>query len=272
MAVRAPAVAGLFYPGDAKTLRRAVRDYLADAQADPAPGGQVATVVCPHAGYRYSGPTAAYAFKRASAMTPRRVVLLGRSHHHLFDGVSVWPKGALATPLGESPVDAAFTAALVADYTLQSPHIHDREHALEVMLPFIQELYGEVPVVTLLFGNEPSSFAAEVGTRLAGLLDPGDLVVLSTDLSHYLTEREANAQDAKSIDAVLGGDAGQFAQRVLSEEIALCGATAVEAGLVCAHALGATHRQLLDYRTSAWAGGDTARVVGYAAIALERAA
>jgi AmmeMemoRadiSam system protein B len=269
MPTRLPAVAGSFYPLDPTLLRREVAALLAAAEAVRA-SALPRAVLCPHAGYRYSGLTAAHAFARASGHTPRRVVLLGRSHHYSFHGISPWPTGNLATPLGLSTIDSAFTARVLEGIPVASPDMHGPEHALEVMLPFVQHVYGAVPVVALLFGAEPSSFALEFGRRLAETLSEEDLLVLSTDLSHFLDEPAANAIDQRTLTSLRRDSPEEFLHAGSSGEISLCGATAVAAGLACMEAAGVGGRHLLDYRTSAWASGDRSRVVGYAAMSFER--
>lgn len=269
MPTRPAAVAGTFYPADPALLRLEVAALLVAAEEVRATAIPRA-ILCPHAGYRYSGLTAAHAFARASGHTPRRVVLLGRSHHYSFHGLSPWPAGALASPLGVSPVDSEFTARLLEGVPVARPEMHGPEHALEVMLPFVQHLYGAVPVVALLFGAEPSAFALEFGTRLADALSDEDLLILSTDLSHFLDEPVANDIDHRTLESLSKDTVADFVRAEAASEISLCGATAVAAGLACMEAAGVTGRHLLDYRTSAWASGDTRRVVGYAAMSFER--
>ena len=126
-----------------------------------------------------------------------------------------------------------------------------------------------MPIVPVLFGNEAGDWHVEFGNRLAQLLDPGDLVIASTDLSHYLTEAEANAIDRESTGTVLGRDPVQLARGLAAGTCSMCGGSAVVAAMACAKARCATDWRLLDYRTSAHAGGDAGHVVGYAAISME---
>lgn len=268
MTIRPPAVAGTFYPANPTLLRQEVAALLVAAEEVPA-AVMPRALLCPHAGYRYSGLTAAHAFARAAGHSPRSVVLLGRSHHFSFPGIAPWPAGSLATPLGQSPVDVGLTARLVEGLPTADPQMHGPEHALEVMLPFVQHVFGKVPVVALLFGAEPSALALDFGQRLAAELSGDDLLVLSTDLSHFLDEPSANAIDHRTLHALTHHTAGAFLHEEASHEISLCGATAVAAGLAFIEAAGVTGRHLLDYRTSAWASGDRSRVVGYAAMSFE---
>lgn len=269
--VRRPAVAGQFYPGEADELRETVDAYIAASGIDSA-AERVVTIVSPHAGYVYSGPTAGYAFARVRGKRPTRVVLLGCSHRYAIERASVFTQGEFATPIGAFPIDAAFARELATLTGSHSVEPHLPEHALEVQLPFLARAIGLVPIVPVLFGSPAGAWHAKLGEALAGMLDAEDLVVASTDLSHYLSEPAANAIDRHSIDAVLTRDWRAYAQGVRDQSCSMCGAAAVTAAMACAGALHASDWNLLDYRTSAAASGDYRRVVGYAAISMERAA
>ena len=268
---RRPAVAGQFYPDEPEELRRAVESYLGNAPVEPAPD-RVTTVVSPHAGYIYSGPTAGYAFARVRGKQPGRVVLLGSSHRYRIDTASVFTSGAFETPLGTFPIDEPFARQLANLTGSLSEEPHMQEHALEVQLPFLAQAVGTVPIVPVLFGSPASEWHAALGETLAQLLDPTDLVVASTDLSHYLDESSANAIDRHSIDAVLSRNWKSFAEGIRDKSCSMCGAAAVTAAMAFAAARRADEWRLLDYRTSGAASGDFRRVVGYAAITMECAA
>jgi AmmeMemoRadiSam system protein B len=269
--VRRPAVAGQFYPGDPETLRDTV-DALLDAAGVNAAPDRVDAIVCPHAGYVFSGATAAHAYARARGKSPKRVVLLGCSHRYRIETASVFTQGEFEVPLGAFPIDEAFARELADAIESVSPGPHVPEHSLEVQLPFLARAIGIVPIVPVLFGSPAGARHAGVGESLARMLDADDLVVASTDLSHYLNEPSANAIDARSIKAVLAKDWRAYTQSIREKNCAMCGAAAVTAAMVCASARKANTWTLLDYRTSGAASGEFDRVVGYAAISMERAA
>ena len=269
--VRRPAVAGQFYPAEPATLRRMAREFVDASRVEAAPD-RVTTVVAPHAGYIYSGPTAGFAYARVEGKQPKRIILLGCSHRYYIDTASVYTRGVFETPLGVFPIDEPFADSLAVEFGSTSDEPHLLEHALEVQLPFLAVTVGLVPVVPVLLGGPAGSWHAEAGERLAELVDPSDLVVASTDLSHYLDEKRANAIDKRSIDAVLGKDWREFAEGVENQTCSMCGAAAVTAAMAFAKARNAESWQLLDYRTSGAASGDFRRVVGYAAISMEQAA
>ncbi|MFP4192369.1 MAG: AmmeMemoRadiSam system protein B [Candidatus Hydrogenedentota bacterium] len=265
---RKPAVAGQFYPGDPGRLRSVVRKCLQQADVEPAPE-QAAALIAPHAGYPFSGPSAAYAYKRVEGKRPERVILVGCSHRYAIEKASVFGRGVFDTPVGAFPIDEAF-ASEVIHLTGNGPaEPHRLEHSLEVQLPFLEAVIGVVPIVPILFGAPPSQWHAEFGQRLAGMVDKDDLLVISTDLSHFLNEEDANAIDRRSVQAVLEQDWQAFSEGVAAGRYSMCGATAVVAGMAYAQALDARQWRWLDYRTSAQATGDRTRVVGYAALTME---
>jgi len=277
MHTRHAAVAGQFYPYDVRQLTHMVDGYLAQAaEVVEAAPERVAALVAPHAGYVYSGPTAAFGYARVRGKTPGRVILLGVSHRYGIKGACIYREGDFETPLGSFPVDEVFcdllAEALGEHGTRESlGHIpHQDEHTLEVQLPFLWRAIGQAPIVPVLFGSAAGAFHGEFGARLAGLTEPGDLVVASTDLSHYLPQAEANDIDRRSIGLVLGQDVEAFSRGLATNRASMCGGAAVAAAMAYAKAAGALEWQLLDYRTSGDTGGDYSRVVGYAAISMER--
>ena len=183
LGVRQPAVAGSFYPGDPVALRTMIRQLL-----DQAPDGHPppCAMVVPHAGYVYSGYTAACGYRalaRASAEQPLRVFILSPSHRVALDGISVGDYRAYLTPLGPVEIDQEVVQGLL---TLPDVHrdtaSHQQEHALEVQLPFLQETVGHFKLVPIIFGRISGGHLADI---LAKFWRPGDLLVASTDLSHF---------------------------------------------------------------------------------------
>lgn len=260
--LRPPAVAGLFYPDDPRALTAAVRGYLAAARGAAAGRGAVAVrpraLVAPHAGYVYSGPVAGSAFASLTGATwVRRVLLLGPSHYVPFAGLALPDAEAFLTPLGEVPLDAEGIAALSGLPQVERfDAAHRREHALEVELPFLQLLLPGLAIVPLVVGEAGVEEVAQVVERLAAL--DGTLVVVSTDLSHYLDYEAAERQDAATSAAI---EAGAFARIGDSDA---CGARPLRGLLAWAVAEGLTLR-CLDLRNSGDTAGPRDRVVGYGA-------
>ena len=260
--VRPPAVAGMFYPGEATALRQAVASCFAQAIAlPPETALRPKALLVPHAGYIYSGPIAATAYQLLSPLrkTIRRVVLLGPVHRVWVPGLALPGADAFATPLGEIPIDQAAIGA-IADLpqVSLSPQAHAQEHSLEVQLPFLQTVLDNFSLVPLAVGGASAEAVAEVLERLWG--DMETLIVVSSDLSHFLpydTARGVDHATARSILALDGRLAGEQA----------CGATPLNGLLLAARRHGVTAHQL-DVRNSGDTAGDRDRVVGYGAFAF----
>lgn len=258
--VRAPAVAGSFYPGQSQALAQEVRALLAAAQPPAALAAPKALIV-PHAGYRYSGPTAAaaYACLAAQRDTVRRVVLLGPVHRVPVRGLALPGATALATPLGQVAVDQAALAAVAElPQVVLSPAAHALEHSLEVQLPFLQSVLDDFSLVPLAVGDATPEEVAQVLERLWG--GPETLIVVSSDLSHYLPYSTAQATDRDTVERIL-----QLSGPLTHEQA--CGGTPVNGLLLAARRHGLQPR-LLDLCNSGDTAGERGRVVGYAAIAF----
>lgn len=274
MAYRAAAVAGTWYPGSAGALTREVDAYL-DA-ATPGPRGRVHAVIAPHAGLMFSGPVGAYAYKAAAAGTYDVAVLVGPSHFVGFDGVALWPDGAFDTPLGAAPVDVAGARALAAfDVVQPLPKAHQREHSLEMQLPFLRRLLPDVPIVPLLMGDQTratiDALASAIASTFAGRRA---LLVASTDLSHYFDADTAKGLDRRVCDLVEAFDATglldlfeQYPEGERGRYVA-CGGGAAIAVMKAARALGARDGRVLKYAHSGDVSGDYDGVVGYLAAAF----
>jgi AmmeMemoRadiSam system protein B len=252
--VRPPAVAGTFYPGDAAALRAAVNGYLGDEAAGDAAAPKA--LIAPHAGYVYSGATAGAAYRRLrpARATIRCVVLIGPAHRVPVDGVAVSGAEAFATPLGSVAVDAAGVArALDQPGAAVNDAAHHQEHSLEVQLPFLQTVLDDFSIVPLVVGRGDT---ARVLDALWG--GPETLVVVSSDLSHYLGYDEAREIDAATCAAILALDGA-----AITPDRA-CGRAGVN-GLLRV----AASRGLAPETVALCNSGDTAgprdRVVGYGA-------
>jgi hypothetical protein len=270
--IREPVEAGRFYPADAATLREDVRGMIRDSGVDAAPE-RVSAIISPHAGYLYSGATAGAAFARVAGGAYRTVVVLGCSHRQRFASASVFAGEACRTPLGAMPIDRELAQRISGQLKGIGPEPHLPEHALEVLFPFVQVALGdEIAIVPVLFGGQAERWHVEAGRQLAQLLGDDVLLVVSTDLSHYLTEDEARAVDNRSLQLLLGQDPQTFVDGIGVGQAGMCGASAVAAAMSFALEKGACDWRLLDYRTSAAASGDRSHVVGYAAVSMEHAA
>lgn len=259
-AVRPAAVAGSFYPAVAEALRERVRELLVqDPRPDPDLAAPKALIV-PHAGYIYSGPIAARAYRRLACTAGiERVVLLGPAHRAPVRGLAVPECSAFSTPLGTVPLDAVgMAAALAAPQVCRDDTAHALEHSLEVQLPFLQAVLGDIRLVALAVGDATAQEVAEVIERLYGGAET--LIVVSSDLSHYLPYAQACRIDEASAQEVL-------ALRPSLGPRQACGAAAINGLLLAARRRG-LRPELLDLRNSGDTAGDRSRVVGYAAFAF----
>jgi hypothetical protein len=258
--VRPAAVAGQFYPDDRRELLAMVEGFL---RAEPQAIARRApkAIIAPHAGYVYSGPIAGSAFRAvaAAADTIERVVLLGPSHFVPIRGLALPGHARFATPLGEVAIEpAGAQASLRLPQVRLIPEAHAREHSLEVEIPFLQALLGGFVLVPLVVGDAAPEEVAEVLDRLWG--GPETLIVISSDLSHYLPYEAARRADRATADQILalGGPL---------DPRQACGAMPVNGLLEAARRRRLT-AGLLDLRNSADTAGDPSRVVGYGAFAF----
>lgn len=263
LAVRAPAVAGAFYDSAPDRLARHVDALLAAAEAPAVDTPRPAALVVPHAGYAYSGPVAAtaYAHLRRHVDGLRRLVLLGPSHFVPVRGMALPAATGFATPLGTVPVDVAgcVDAAARSAVVKVSDRPHEQEHALEVQLPFLQRLgAGAVPLVPVLVGDAAPPAVAEFLDALGAADGDETVVLVSTDLSHYLDVDTARRRDRVTADAVVARDA----DAIRSSDA--CGAAPLR-GLVTWALRHGLDVDLLDLRTSADTAGGRRQVVGYGA-------
>ncbi|MBF0482069.1 MAG: AmmeMemoRadiSam system protein B [Desulfovibrionaceae bacterium] len=263
--IREPIVAGQFYPGARAALQAAVSGYL--AKAGPKSAGRTLLAMVPHAGYVYSGGVAGLTLGAANLAS--RVILLGPNHTGQGQPLALWSEGAWRTPAGDVPVDAELAAALAAAEPRLRPDVsaHLGEHSLEALLPF---LIASVPGlrVTPVAVAEPrlevlSGVAANMAVAIAAVNEPVSIVV-SSDMSHYLSETRARELDALALERVAALDPQGLYRVVKSRGISMCGVLPMTLGLYLAKLLGATGCEIAAYDTSATASGDRGRVVGYA--------
>lgn len=262
--MRPAAVAGMFYPGEPRVLREEVAAMVAQAKVAGRMAAGAKALIVPHAGYVYSGPVAAsaYAALQASAATIRRVVIFGPAHRVWVRGLAATSADFFDTPLGRVPVDRAAIAA-VADLPQVETNddAHAQEHSLEVQLPFLQAVLDDFAIAPFVVGGASARQVAEVMERLWG--GPETLIVVSSDLSHYLSYDDARQIDRITADGILG-------RHALAHHEQACGATPINGLIEVARRRNLT-ATLLDLRNSGDTAGDRSRVVGYGAFAFSEA-
>lgn len=257
-AIRPPAVAGMFYPADPRQLAYDVQSYLAKARPHTL---TPKVLIAPHAGYIYSGEIAASAYALLKNIAPRirRVVLLGPTHRVAVHGLALPDVEAFDTPLGRIRLDTGAMRALAhLPQVVVSNAVHAQEHSLEVQLPFLQSVLGEFTLLPLAVGMATAEEVDEVLETLWG--GEETLIVISSDLSHYLPYAAAQSVDNKTCKDILN------LNQLIAHEQA-CGGTPIS-GLMIAARKHHLQPHLLDLRNSGDTAGSRDRVVGYAAFAF----
>lgn len=267
-AVKAPNVAGAFYPADKKRLADEVDRYLSPS-ADPPDSGRLLAIVSPHAGYIYSGGVAGYSYARLKGRDIRKVILLGPTHYAAITGAAIYPGNAMNTPLGDIKVDESLARSLADEKAgvRMAADPFEREHSLEVQLPFLQRSLKDFSIVPILIGRMTPDSYRHLGDRIAALLknDEKSIVVISSDLSHYHDSATASAMDKKVLDAIERLAAGDLERLLSSGEGEACGGGPVLYGMAAARGAGATEAKLYRHADSGDVSGDRKRVVGYGA-------
>lgn len=276
-AVRRSAVAGSWYPAEPGTLGGELESHLRRVNMAPPPG-RIVGLVSPHAGLRYSGAVAAYAYAPLRGARDLTVVLAGPSHRFAYEGTALWARGCFETPLGAVPVDEELAAALLAasPTLLDAPRPHVEEHSLEMQLPFLQQLCPGLRIVPALMGLQDAATIDALAAALAEAVPRSKrrvVLVASSDLSHYHPAPAANALDALVSEDVKQFDADALQQRLAANPEHACGGGPIVAVMKASRALGASRSRVLRYADSGDAGErNKQRVVGYLAAAFVEAA
>ena len=263
-------MSGLFYPGDADTLRRTISECFRNGPGGmngAEPGDIPYGVVCPHAGYVYSGAVATHSYAEMNGARPPYIIMVGPNHRGGGPALSLSEHESWETPLGVSPV--RYGGNISGCGAAPDMPSHAPEHSLEVQLPMIQHVWGDVPISPILMSDQSQEAAERLGRHLAGMAGRDrPAFIASSDLTHYAPEEEARRQDAAFLEAVLEMDTDRLYRTLFQRSVTACGYGAIAAAIEYCRARGATAGRLLKYDTSATASGDTSSVVGYCAVAF----
>jgi MEMO1 family protein len=269
LAGRRPAVAGRFYPAQADALSRELDKHLGSGVgAGEQVEGALACMV-PHAGYIYSGHVAGAVYRR---LPPRSsYIILSPNHTGRGAPLATMTSGPWETPLGEVPIDIELARAMRArcHLIMEDATAHEREHSLEVQLPFLQRRVGEFRFVPIAIGVSGYAALESLGHSVAQAAQHAHgtvLVIASSDMNHYEPDSLTRAKDRKAIDQILALDPQGLYEVVRREDISMCGYGPAIAMLTAARDLGAVRAELVKYATSADSSGDRSSVVGYAGI------
>jgi hypothetical protein len=262
----------MFYPGDPAQLKSEISLLLLQAKGKRIEG-IIRGIISPHAGYRYSGFTAANAYSLVQGIEYETVVIVSPSHREYFDGVSVFQGEAYETPLGTVPLDTKLRERLKceAPFVVASDFGHGEEHAIEVQLPFLQHVLHQFHLLPVVIGNQDRKYCFGLGEALATVLSGSNyLLVASTDLSHYHSSDAANALDKTVMDDVAAFDYERLMSGLEAGTTEACGGGPMVATMVALQRLGVKHIEVLHHCNSGDITGDRNRVVGYlSAVAYE---
>jgi MEMO1 family protein len=276
--IRCPTVASQFYEGDAEALRAQINScFLHPIGPQKIPKvnmhmhpRSIVGLICPHAGYLYSGPVATSAYyELAVDGKPDTVVLLGPNHTGFGSGLALMLEGIWQTPLGNIEVDSELADAILHETSIVDVDevAHRYEHSIEVQLPFLQFLYGDkFKIVPMCFLKQDYDSAVEVGRALTEALGASNTVVIaSSDMTHYESAKAAAAKDQAALKKVADMDAKGFFETIETKNITACGFAPITALITYANGVGAKAK-VLSYHNSGDITGDHTSVVGYAAV------
>ncbi|MFU8796489.1 MAG: AmmeMemoRadiSam system protein B, partial [Dehalococcoidia bacterium] len=256
MKARRPAVSGMFYAGSPEALQAQIEwCYTSELgpgvlpQVNSRGSREIVAIVVPHAGYSYSGPVAAHAYRElAEDGLIDTAVILGPNHTGIGPPVSVWTDGAWTTPLGRVEVDEAVGRRLSGGIMVDDETAHIREHSIEVQIPWLQHLYDSVRIVPIAMMAQDIETARTVGKALS-TLDNAPIIIASSDFSHYEPHSAAAEKDGSVIEAIISLDEQQLYERCQRLRCTMCGYGPVASAIVAARQMGVTKVSLLKYAT-----------------------
>ena len=275
MEVRTPAVSGTFYPDDQKELKSLIHDCfthpIGPGKIPPTNSEQkIYGVICPHAGFVYSGPVACHSFYAISSSTSNLAIMVGPNHYGIGQNVASMIDAGWKTPLGLVEIDSESALELREDLGIMEfdSFSHSKEHSIEVQVPMLQETFSrEMKILPISLINQEQKIATQVGMAIAKIAEKKDaLLIGSSDFTHYEENEFAHSQDLALIEPILKLDVDEFYKVLYERKVTACGFGAIAATMIASKELGATEGKLLKYATSGDVSGDKSSVVGYASI------
>ncbi|MCV0366579.1 MAG: AmmeMemoRadiSam system protein B [Nitrosopumilus sp.] len=272
--IREPVVAGQFYPDTKKELEKMIK-YCIEHKFGP--GKQIKEspekifgIVCPHAGYVYSGPTACHSYKAISSQKPELAIIIGPNHFGIGKNAATMIDAKWETPLGLIEVDSQASQEAVKNSNVIEidNYSHSQDHSLEVQVPMLQSiLTNEFKILPIILLEQNLQTATDVGNAVSEIAkERNTIIVASSDFTHYEENSFAHRQDKALIEPILDLDVDRFYQVLMEKRVSACGYGAIASAMIACKNLGATRGELLSYATSGDVSGDTDSVVGYGAI------
>ena len=273
MQVRTPAAAGMFYPGDSNQLKKTIQECISH---DFGPGetieqqNDIVGIICPHAGYMYSGPIACHSFQSVISKKPELFIIVGPNHWGLGCNVAAMKDCQWQTPLGLVDVDSESSEELknISDVVEIDFFSHTKEHSLEVQIPMLQEFFQhKFKILPIALIDQEKETATKVGHAIAEIAKKKNTIIIgSSDFTHYEPNEFAHQQDKALIETILKMDIDEFYKVLKEKQITACGYGAIAATMIASKDLGATKGTLLKYATSGDISGEKTSVVGYGSI------
>ena len=270
--IRESVVAGSFYSSDPVILKKTINKYIENAPLKNIEN--ITSLVCPHAGYIYSGQVAACSYKQIKGKEYDCIFIIAPSHSEYFDFNSIFAGTAYQTPLGIVEVDVNRCKYLESesgyrDFIKLSGYGHRREHSLEVQLPFLQVCMSKIKIVPIVMGSQSKQNIESLGNSIGKLFKGQNiLIVASTDLSHYHPYEVAEHLDNKVLQIIKEFDTKKFIEEFTADELEMCGGGPVAAAMIASKILGSDSSEILCYNNSGDVSGDKSAVVGYLAAAF----
>ena len=272
--IREPAVAGQFYPGDKKELKNMIKscfEHKFGPGTDSIESNEkIFGVVCPHAGYVYSGPTACHSYKSIANQNPELAIIIGPNHFGVGKDAATMIDAHWQTPLGMVQVDSESTkqVAEISKFIEIDEYSHSQDHSLEVQVPMLQEiLSNDFQILPIILRSQNMETAIDVGNAVTEIAKKKNaIIVASSDFTHYEENSFAHKQDKALIEPILEMNVERFYQVLNERGVTACGYGAMASTMIACKNLGAKKGKLLSYATSGDVSGDTESVVGYGAI------
>ena len=272
--IREPVVAGQFYPDRKDDLENMIKSCIAHEYG---PGDQliesnqkVYGIICPHAGYVYSGPTACHSYKSIASQKPELAIIIGPNHFGVGEDAATMIDAQWKTPLGMVEVDSesAKEVVKISKFIKIDEYSHSQDHSLEVQVPMLQSiLSNEFQILPIILRAQDIETARDVGNAVAEIAkNKNTIIIASSDFTHYEENSFAHSQDKALIEPILNMDVEKFYQILMEKQVTACGYGAMASAIIACKNLGATKGELLSYATSGDVSGDTSSVVGYGAI------
>ena len=272
--IRKPVVAGQFYPDRKEDLENMIK-YCIEHKYGPGSDSiesneKIFGIICPHAGYVYSGPTACHSYKSIAFQNPELVIIIGPNHFGIERDVATMTDAQWKTPLGMVQVDSesAKQIAEISKFIEIDEYSHSQDHSLEVQVPMLQEiLSNDFQILPIILRSQDMEIAIDVGNAVAEIAKKKNaIIVASSDFTHYEENSFAHRQDKALIEPILEMDVERFYQVLNERRVTACGYGAMASAMIACKNLGAIKGKLLSYATSGDVSGDTESVVGYGAI------